>query len=74
MSKKKEKKPMTRFEKFKLNVKVVVFIVVVILIGFFAAYMVSTSLDDVIGNENTGVTSSNDTTRTYEIIPESEKE
>ncbi len=72
MSNKKEKKPMTKFEKFKLNAKIVLLIVVIIIVGFFVAYMVSTSLDDVIGNENTGATSSGDTTKVYEIAPESE--
>ena len=47
-----EKKPLTVWQKISLNIKIIVLIVVLILIGFFAIYMYKTSLDDVLGKEN----------------------
>ena len=47
-----EKKPLTVWQKISLNIKIIVLIVVLILIGFFAIYMYKTSLDDVLSKEN----------------------
>ncbi len=47
-----KKKPLTVWQKVSLNIKIIVFIVVIILVGFFAIYMYKTSLDDVLSKEN----------------------
>lgn len=47
-----KKKPLTVWQKISLNIKIIVLIVVLILIGFFAIYMYKTSLDDVLSKEN----------------------
>lgn len=53
MSKQNEdKKPLTVWQKISLNIKIIVLIVVLILVGFFALYMYKTSLDDVLSKEN----------------------
>lgn len=52
MSKQNEKKPLTVWQKISLNIKIIVLIVVLILLGFFALYMYKTSLDDVLSKEN----------------------
>ena len=61
-----EKKERTRLQKISLNAKIILLLVLFILVAFFVAYMISTSLDDVIDSEKNG-TSSGDQTTVYEI-------
>lgn len=62
---KSQKPAMTRLQRLSLNVKIVLLIVVLILLGFFAAYMLATSLDDVLGSS--GDASSAAVTTVYEF-------
>lgn len=62
----KEKKQRTKFEKLMLNIKILVIIFIIILVGFFVVYMIDTSLDDVISNENNN-SSVGDQTTVYEV-------
>ncbi len=63
-----EKKERTRLQKVSLNAKIILLLVLLILAAFFVAYMISTSLDDVINSEKNGtMTSSGDQTTVYEI-------
>lgn len=63
-----EKKERTRLQKISLNAKIILLLVLFILVAFFVAYMISTSLDDVIDSEKNGaMTSSGDQTTVYEI-------
>ncbi|MBQ4096455.1 MAG: hypothetical protein IJC65_08565 [Oscillospiraceae bacterium] len=61
----KEKKKRTKLEKFLLNVKILVIIFLIIVVGFFVVYMIDTSLDDVISNENNN--SIGEQTTVYEV-------
>ncbi len=62
----KEKKQRTKFEKLMLNIKILVILFIIILVGFFVVYMIDTSLDDVISNENNN-SSVGDQTTVYEV-------
>lgn len=61
----KEKKKRTKLEKFLLNVKILIIIFLIIVVGFFVVYMIDTSLDDVISNENNN--SIGEQTTVYEV-------
>lgn len=68
MARNTEKKERTRLQKVSLNAKIILLLVLFILVAFFVAYMISTSLDDVIDQEkNNTPTSSGDQTTVYEI-------
>lgn len=73
MAEERKKQQMTTLQKISLNIKIIVLIIVLILVGFFAVYMFKTSLDDVLDKESqdsNGVASA--VTTVYEQGGESE--
>lgn len=73
MPRTKEKKERTKLQRLSLNIKIVILLVVLIIVGFFVAYMISTSLEEVIDTEkNTGTNQSGEQTTVYEINEPSE--
>lgn len=66
-------KERTKLQKVSMNAKIIIFLVLFVLVAFFVAYMISTTLDDVIDNEKNGQSlSSGDQTTVYEINEPSE--
>lgn len=62
-----KKRSMTKLQKLSLNLKIILLIVILILLGFFAAYMFATSLDDVLNSAPDGEVTTTVVTKVYEI-------